>query len=63
MRAQASADAVLTGRSVDADLVREIQPDLLVWATGAYQRIPEIEGLDSQYTMTSLDYFNGSQTG
>jgi NADPH-dependent 2,4-dienoyl-CoA reductase/sulfur reductase-like enzyme len=56
---KASADAVLTGQIVDADLVAEIQPDLLVWATGAHQRIPEIEGLDSQYTMTSLEYFEG----
>jgi NADPH-dependent 2,4-dienoyl-CoA reductase/sulfur reductase-like enzyme len=57
--AQTSADAVLTGQIVDADLVREIQPDLLVWATGAHQRIPDIEGRDSQYTMTSLEYFEG----
>jgi NADPH-dependent 2,4-dienoyl-CoA reductase/sulfur reductase-like enzyme len=57
--AQTSADAVLTGQIVDADLVREIQPELLVWATGAHQRIPDIEGRDSQYSMTSLEYFEG----
>jgi len=62
LRAHRSADTVLTDRPVDADLVGEIQPDLMVWATGAHQRIPEIKGLDSQHTMTSLDYFNGSHT-
>jgi 2,4-dienoyl-CoA reductase-like NADH-dependent reductase (Old Yellow Enzyme family)/thioredoxin reductase len=51
------AETVLTERTVDAGLVAETKPDLLVWATGARQRIPDIEGLDSQYTMTSLEYF------
>lgn len=52
-----SVKALLTGRTVDADLVTQIKPDLLVWATGAQQRSPDIQGLDNQYTMTSLDYF------
>ena len=60
-RAQARADSVLTSRTVDLDLVRELQPNLLVWATGAHQRIPEIEGLEGQYSMTSLDYFEGAK--
>jgi thioredoxin reductase len=49
--------SILLNRTVDAALVREIQPDLVVWATGAIQNIPDIQGLDSQYTMTSLEYF------
>jgi 2,4-dienoyl-CoA reductase-like NADH-dependent reductase (Old Yellow Enzyme family)/thioredoxin reductase len=49
--------SILLNRTVDADLVKEIQPDLVVWATGALQNIPDIQGLDSQYTMTSLEYF------
>ena len=49
--------SILLNRTVDADLVKEIKPDLVVWATGAVQNIPEIQGLDSQYTMTSLEYF------
>ncbi len=56
-----NAEAVLTGRAVDTDLVGDIQPDLLVWATGAHQNIPDIQGLDSQYTMTSLEYFSGTK--
>ncbi|MDD3991567.1 MAG: FAD-dependent oxidoreductase [Desulfobacterales bacterium] len=59
---RAHADQVLTGRAVDLDLVRELAPDLLVWATGAVQNIPAIDGLDSQYTMTSLEYFEGAKT-
>jgi len=48
-------------RTVDADLVKEIQPDLVVWATGAAQNLPDIQGLDNQYTMTSLEYFRGEK--
>jgi 2,4-dienoyl-CoA reductase-like NADH-dependent reductase (Old Yellow Enzyme family)/thioredoxin reductase len=57
----ANAEVVLTGEAVDRYLVADIRPDLLVWATGAHQKIPEIQGLDSQYTMTSLEYFSGSK--
>ena len=57
----ANAEVVLTGKAVDRDLVADIRPDLLVWATGAHQKIPEIQGLDSQYTMTSLEYFSGAK--
>ncbi len=57
----ANAEVVLTGRAVDMNLVADVRPDLLVWATGAHQKIPEIQGLDSQYTMTSLEYFGGSK--
>jgi thioredoxin reductase len=57
----ASAETVLTGKPVDMDLVAELKPDLLVWATGAHQKIPQIQGLDNQYTMTSLEYFSGSK--
>ena len=57
----ANTDVVLTGKAVDKNLVADIRPDLLVWATGAHQKIPEIQGLDSQYTMTSLEYFSGSK--
>ena len=57
LRAREGADALLTGRTVDAGLIGDLQPELLVWATGAHQRIPEIQGLANQYTMTSLEYF------
>jgi len=59
--AKTNAESVITGRVVDADLIQEIQPDLLVWATGAVQNIPEIEGLQNQYTLTSLEYFTGDK--
>jgi len=58
---KANAEAVLTGRAVDTDLVGDIRPDLLVWATGAHQNVPDIQGLDSQYTMTSIEYFSGTK--
>jgi len=53
--------SILMNRTVDADLVKEIQPDLVVWATGAAQNLPDIQGLDNQYTMTSLEYFRGEK--
>ena len=53
--------SILMNREVDADLVREQQPDLLVWAAGAVQNVPEIEGLHDQHTMTAIDYFNGER--
>jgi len=56
---KATADAVLLEHSVDRNLIDKLQPDLLVWATGAAQHIPEIEGLNNQYRLTALEYFNG----
>jgi NADPH-dependent 2,4-dienoyl-CoA reductase/sulfur reductase-like enzyme len=56
-RVQADVASVMTGQPVNAELVGSVQPDLLVWATGVVQNIPDIEGLDDQYTMTSLEYF------
>jgi NADPH-dependent 2,4-dienoyl-CoA reductase/sulfur reductase-like enzyme len=56
---RAEVESVLTGRAVDAALVRDLAPGLLVWATGAVQNIPAIEGLADQYRMTSIEYFAG----
>ena len=58
---RATAESVIMGRQVDADLVREVQPDLLVWATGAVQNFPDIEGLHDQYAITSVEYFGGEK--
>jgi len=57
-----NADSVITGKAVNADFVKEINPDLLVWATGAVQNIPVLDGLENQYTMTSLEYFRGDKS-
>jgi 2,4-dienoyl-CoA reductase-like NADH-dependent reductase (Old Yellow Enzyme family)/thioredoxin reductase len=56
-----SGTSILTNRTVDPELVREYKPNLLVWATGAIQNIPEIPGLGDQYTMTSLEFFRGEK--
>jgi 2,4-dienoyl-CoA reductase-like NADH-dependent reductase (Old Yellow Enzyme family) len=58
--ARANAESLMLGRAVDADLVREVKPDLLVWAAGAVQNIPQIDGLDDQHRMTALEFFEGS---
>jgi len=54
-----SGASLLLNREADAALVDAEKPDLLVWAAGAVQNIPEIEGLSDQYVMTSLEYFEG----
>lgn len=54
---RASGAYILLDRAVDASLVTECQPDVLVWATGAFQNIPTITGLHDQYTMTALEFF------
>ena len=56
-----SGAAVLTGRQVDAAFVRELNPDLLVWAAGAVQNIPEIPGLQDRYSLTSIEVFKGEK--
>jgi 2,4-dienoyl-CoA reductase-like NADH-dependent reductase (Old Yellow Enzyme family)/thioredoxin reductase len=61
-RTKAAAGAVLMQRPVDDTLIKEVRPDLLVWATGAVQNSPSIEGLDGQYTLTAIDYFSGEKT-
>ena len=43
------------GATVDAASIGTF--DHFIVATGSRQRIPEIKGLDSQYSMTSLDFF------
>ncbi|MBW2567806.1 MAG: FAD-dependent oxidoreductase [Deltaproteobacteria bacterium] len=58
---KASGASILMNRAVDTVLVKEVQPDLLVWATGAVQNIPGINGLDKQNIMTSIEYFQGKK--
>lgn len=52
---------VVLNRAADADLIRETQSDLLVWATGAVQNEPEIPGIKDQYAMTALELFRGQK--
>jgi 2,4-dienoyl-CoA reductase-like NADH-dependent reductase (Old Yellow Enzyme family)/thioredoxin reductase len=58
---RSECQSVIMGKSVDAAALQEIAPDLLVWAVGAEQNIPQIEGLDTQNTLTSIDYFRGNK--
>ena len=58
---QKSGTTILLKRPVDAGLVDEVQPDLLVWACGAVQKIPDIPGLSDQHVLTSLEYFEGEK--
>lgn len=54
---KASGVSIIMKRAVDLALVKENQPDLLVWAVGSVQNIPKIEGLEDQHVMTSMEYF------
>jgi 2,4-dienoyl-CoA reductase-like NADH-dependent reductase (Old Yellow Enzyme family)/NADPH-dependent 2,4-dienoyl-CoA reductase/sulfur reductase-like enzyme len=49
------------GHPLDLATLERLQPDLMVWATGAIQNIPDIEGLDEQTVVTSLDFFAETQ--
>jgi 2,4-dienoyl-CoA reductase-like NADH-dependent reductase (Old Yellow Enzyme family)/NADPH-dependent 2,4-dienoyl-CoA reductase/sulfur reductase-like enzyme len=53
--------SVVLNRAIDAALVKELQPDLLVWATGPLQNIPDIPGLSNQHTITALEFFTGEK--
>jgi len=53
--------SVVLNRAVDAALVKELQPDLLIWATGPLQNIPDIPGLSNQHTITALEFFTGKK--
>jgi 2,4-dienoyl-CoA reductase-like NADH-dependent reductase (Old Yellow Enzyme family)/thioredoxin reductase len=54
---RASGTTILLGKNIDAALVQELKPDLLVWAAGARQNIPSIPGLEKQYSLTTIQYF------
>jgi 2,4-dienoyl-CoA reductase-like NADH-dependent reductase (Old Yellow Enzyme family)/thioredoxin reductase len=58
---RSSGATIILDRAVDPSCVNEFQPDLLVWATGAFQKIPDIQGLKNQYTLTSVEYFAGQK--
>jgi 2,4-dienoyl-CoA reductase-like NADH-dependent reductase (Old Yellow Enzyme family)/thioredoxin reductase len=58
---RSSGATIVLGRAVDPSVVKEFRPDLLVWATGAVQNIPEIPGLKDQYTLTSVEYFTAQK--
>ena len=52
---------ILLKTSVNAALVNEIRPNVLVWATGGVQNVPDIPGLNNQWSLTSLEYFRGEK--
>ncbi|MBN1103837.1 MAG: FAD-dependent oxidoreductase [Deltaproteobacteria bacterium] len=56
-----SVSSIRFNRMVDEALVEEVRPDLLVWATGAVQNVPEIPGLKDQYSMTAVEFFKGEK--
>ncbi|MBN2321183.1 MAG: FAD-dependent oxidoreductase [Acidobacteria bacterium] len=56
-----SGTSILLNTDVDDAFVQKFQPDLLVWATGALQNEPEIPGIDNQYRITSLEFFEGAK--
>ncbi len=58
---QQSDASIFLNKPADASLVRELQPDLLVWAVGAVQNIPQIPGLQNQHTVTSLEFFRNEK--
>ncbi|MBW1781850.1 MAG: FAD-dependent oxidoreductase [Deltaproteobacteria bacterium] len=58
---KASGVSILMNQAVDTSFVQSQAPDLLVWACGAIQNVPEIDGLEDQHVMTSIEYFEGEK--
>ena len=52
---------VILNTEADEGLIRDYGPDLLVWAVGAVQNVPKIEGLETQYVLTSVEYLEGKE--
>lgn len=52
---------ILLGHGAYQEVVREHQPDLMVWATGALSKTPSFEGLEEQYTCTALEVLEGAR--
>ena len=44
-------------QTVTAGLVKEESPDIVILATGARQKLPEIENIESQYHINSFEFF------
>jgi 2,4-dienoyl-CoA reductase-like NADH-dependent reductase (Old Yellow Enzyme family)/thioredoxin reductase len=51
---------LLLGTTADAALVDELDPDVVVVATGALPRVPELETADDPVILTAWDIFSGS---
>ena len=51
---------VVTGQRVDAAFVRELQPDVVVVATGATPRVPGLELMDDPVVLTAWDVITGA---
>lgn len=60
-RVRKSGVPIFLNRAVDAALVKEIRPDLLVWATGALQNTPAIPGIEEQRAVTALEFFRAEK--
>ena len=48
-------------KEVKANLTKKEAPDLVVIATGSRPNIPDIEGLETQYWITGLEFFSGKK--
>ena len=60
-RLRSSGVDIHLNHEVSSVLTAQKKPDVLVLATGAVQRVPDIEGLSSRYVMTSYDFFDGTK--
>jgi 2,4-dienoyl-CoA reductase-like NADH-dependent reductase (Old Yellow Enzyme family)/thioredoxin reductase len=52
---------VVLGAAVDRSVIDELQPDVVVVATGALPRVPEIEVMDDPVVLTAWDVFAGAE--
>ena len=50
---------ILLGKEVDKGLVREMEPDVVILATGASPLLPDIPGIETQGVVTAWDVLSG----
>jgi 2,4-dienoyl-CoA reductase-like NADH-dependent reductase (Old Yellow Enzyme family)/thioredoxin reductase len=52
---------VMLSQKVDINLIRELKPDLLVWATGSRPRIPPFQGMNKDNLISCTQIFSGEK--
>ncbi len=60
-RLRRSGAVIHTGTTVSAELIERESPNVVILATGARQRRPQIDGLKGQEVLTSFEFFENTE--
>ncbi len=56
-RVKKSSIEIVTGTKADAAFIKDNEPEVVILAHGPHPRIPKIPGIDEQYLITGVEYF------